>query len=187
MSRVVLRAPSNTASRDASSFDCGGTFGTGLGVGKVFKRILESSEAMHIEAPAGVVWDVLTDAKSYGDWNPFTTRLETDFEVGSPIHLHIVMGPYSMDRREWVRAVEPPHRLEWDTEVLARFLLYSSKEQRVTALGEARCSYHTTDLFSGLLTPLIMLLFRKLIVRGFDETAEALKRRCEAVHAASGS
>ena len=153
----------------------------------MFKRILESSEAMHIETPAGVVWDVLTDAKSYGDWNPFTTRLETDFKVGSPIHLHIVMGPYSMDRREWVRAVEPPHRLEWDTEVLARFLLYSSKEQRVTALGEARCSYHTTDLFSGLLTPLIMLLFRKLIVRGFDETAEALKRRCEAVHAASGS
>ncbi len=155
------------------------------GVENVFKRILESSEAMHIEAPVSVVWDVLTDAKSYGDWNPFTTRLETDFAVDSPIHLHIVMGPYSMDRKEWVRAVEPPHWLEWDTQVLARFVLYSSKEQRVTALTETSCSYHTTDLFSGLLTPLIMLLFRKLIVRGFDETALALKRRCEAIHAAA--
>ena len=147
----------------------------------MFERILESSEAMRIDAPAGVVWDVLTDAKSYGDWNPFTTRLDTDFEVNSPIHLHIVMGPYRMDRKEWVRVVEPPHRLEWDTRVLARFLLYSSKEQRVTALGETSCTYHTTDLFSGLLTPLIMSLFRKRIVRGFDETALALKRRCEAM------
>ena len=140
---------------------------------------------MRIDAPAAVVWQVLTDAKSYGDWNPFTTRLETDFRVDSPIHLHIVMGPYGMDRKEWVRTVEPPHRLEWDTKVLARFLLYSIKEQRVTALTEASCSYRTTDLFSGLLTPLIMLLFRKLIVRGFDETALALKRRCEAIHGAS--
>ena len=100
----------------------------------MFKRVLESSKAMRIDAPAAVVWNVLTDAKSYGEWNPFTTRLETDFQVGSPIHLHIVMGPYSMDRKEWVRTVEPPRRLEWDTKVLARFLLYSSKEQRVTAL-----------------------------------------------------
>ena len=151
----------------------------------MFKRILESSETMRIDAPAAVVWQVLTDAKSYGDWNPFTTRLETDFRVGSPIHLHIVMGPYSMDRKEWVRTVEPPHRLEWDTKVLARTLLYSRKEQRVAALTATSCSYHTTDLFSGLLTPLIMLLFRKLIVRGFDETALALKRRCEAIHSAS--
>ncbi len=153
----------------------------------MFKRILESSEAMHIEAPAGVVWGVLTDASSYGDWNPFTTRLETDFAVDSPIHLHIVMGPYSFDRREWVRAVEPPHRLEWDTKVLARLLLYSSKEQRIEALTPTSCSYHTTDLFSGLLTPLIMLLFRNLIIRGFDATALALKRRSEAIHAASVS
>ncbi|MDE0064109.1 MAG: SRPBCC domain-containing protein [Gammaproteobacteria bacterium] len=151
----------------------------------MFERILESSEATRIDAPAAVVWEVLTDAKSYGEWNPFTTRLETDFQVGSPIHMHIVMGPYSMDRKEWVRTVEPPCRLEWDTKVLARFLLYSSKEQRVTALTEASCSYQTTDLFSGLLTPLIMLLFRKLIVTGFDETAEALKRRSEAFHGVS--
>lgn len=153
----------------------------------MFKRILESSEALEIDAPAGIVWDVLTDAPGYSDWNPFTTRLDTDFQLDSPIHLHIVMGPLSMQRKEWVRVVEPPHRLEWDTKVLARFLLYSSKEQRVKALGESSCSYYTTDLFSGLLTPLIMLLFRKLIVRGFDETGLALKRRCEAIHAASRS
>ena len=153
----------------------------------MFKRVLESSEATRIDAPAAIVWEVLTDAKSYGEWNPFTTRLETDFQVGSPIHLHIVMGPYSMDRKEWVRTVEPPCRLEWDTKVLARFLLYSSKEQSVTALTGTSCSYHTTDLFSGFLTPLVMMLFRKLIVRGFDETAEALKQRSEAIHAASRS
>lgn len=153
----------------------------------MFRRILESSEAMEIEAPAEVVWSVLTEAASYGEWNPFTMRLDTDFKVGSPIHLHIVLGRWHMDRKEWVRAVEPPYRLEWDTSVLARFLLYSSKEQRVTALGETRCSYHTTDLFSGLLAPLIMALFRKLIVAGFDETAKALKRRSESIHAASAS
>ena len=153
----------------------------------MFKRKLESTGAVQIDAPAEVVWRVLTDAPSYGDWNPFTTRLDTDFQVGSPIHVHIVMGPYSTDRKEWVRVVDAPHRLEWDTKVLARFLLYSNKEQRIKALGDSSCSYHTTDLFSGLLTPLIMLLYRKRIIRGFDQTAEALKRRCEAIHAATDS
>ena len=148
----------------------------------MFKCILESSATVPIDAPAEVVWQVLTDARCYGDWNPFTTWLETDFAVDSPIRLRIVMGPWRMHRKEWVRIVEPPRRLGWDTRVLARWLLYSSKQQHITPLGESRCGYHTEDLFSGLLTPVIMLLFRKLIVRGFDETAQALKRRAETVH-----
>ena len=151
----------------------------------MFKRILESSAALQIDASAEVVWNVLTDADGYSGWNPFTTRVQTDFQVGSPMHIHITMGPWKMQRMEWVRLVERPHRLGWDTQVLAPFVLYSNKQQRLTALSEASCSYHTTDLFSGLLTPLIMLLFRKLIIRGFDETALALKRRCEAIHADS--
>ena len=151
----------------------------------MFKRILESTEALQIDAPAEVVWGVLTDADGYSDWNPFTTRVQTDFGVGSPIHIHITMGPWKMQRVEWVRLAERPYRLGWDTQVLAPFLLYSNKEQRLTALSETSCSYFTTDLFSGLLTPLIVLLFRRLIIRGFDATALALKRRSEAIHAES--
>lgn len=35
---------------------------------------------------------------------------------------------------------------------------------------------------SGLIAPLVRLLFAKLVLRGFDDTGRALKSRAEAVH-----
>lgn len=58
----------------------------------MFAFVVES-EPVVIDASADVVWDVLLDSDSYEAWNPFTTRIETDFEPGSPIHMHVVPGP----------------------------------------------------------------------------------------------
>ena len=58
----------------------------------MFAFVVES-EPIVIDAPANVVWDILLDADRYEAWNPFTTRIDTDFEPGSPIHMHVVLGP----------------------------------------------------------------------------------------------
>ncbi len=142
-------------------------------------RQLTSSDAVEIEAPAEVVWDILMDVQRYGEWNPFTIRVDTDFGIGSPVDLHVTLGPLKVKQPEWIESVERPNLLVWGTKVGNRFLLSARREQRLEALSGTRCRYHTTDAFSGLLTPLVVLLFGKLIRRGFNDMARALKARAE--------
>ena len=139
-----------------------------------------SADPIDIHAPAQAVWDILVGVEKYGEWNPFSTRVETTLEVGSPVDLYVDMGLFKIKQPELIQAVEPPVLLAWGMTMGARFLLFTRREQRLEALSEASCRYYTTDAFSGLLAPLIVLLFGRIIRRGFNDVARALKARAEA-------
>ena len=78
--------------------------------------------------------------------------------------------------------MEPPNPLSWSMQIGPPFLLYSLREQRLTALGETRCAYSSTDALNGLLTPLVVLSFGSIARRGFNDVGAALKRRSESRH-----
>lgn len=142
-------------------------------------RFVVASDPVEIEAPAERVWDILVDFERYGEWNPFTTRVEASLEIGSPVMLHVLLGPLQRKQPERIETVEPPHLLAWGVTMGARFLLVARREQRLEALNSNRCRYVTTDETRGLLTPLVALLFGHLIRRGFNDLAAALKSRAE--------
>ena len=142
------------------------------------------SEPVVIDAPAQVVWDVLLDADRYEEWNPFTTRIETDFEPGSPIRMHVVLAGLRLNLTEFIEEVQPPVRIAWGKDFGARAALTAKKTQFVTPIDDRSCSYHTTDAMSGLLAPLVKLFYARAVLRGFDDTGRALKERAEAVLAA---
>ena len=146
----------------------------------VFKHVI-SSDAVEIDAPVERVWEILVDVGRYGEWNPFTTRVETDLNVGSPVDLHVTLGPLKVVQPERIEAVEGPHLLAWSTKIGNSLLLSARRDQHLQALGDTRCRYHTSDAFRGLLTPLVMLLFGRLIRRGFNDMSLALKVRAEGV------
>ena len=143
-------------------------------------RFAVGSDPVEIEAPAARVWDILVDFERYGEWNPFTTRVEAGLEIGSPVMLHVRLGRLKRRQPERIEAVEPPHLLAWGTTMGHPVLLSALREQRVEPLSETRCRYLTTDATSGLLTPLVALLFGRLIRQGFNDMAAALKARAEA-------
>ena len=137
-----------------------------------------------IEAPAEAVWEVLTDAARYGEWSPFTTDIETDFQAGSPVRARVLLGRLPVHVTEHTAAAEPPTLLTWSSVYWSPRLLTAAKTQIVTPLGAGRCAYHTTDTMAGLLAPVVRTLFGRSILRGFEATATALKDRAEALHAA---
>ena len=144
----------------------------------MFQHLI-SSDTVEIEAPIERVWEILVDIDRYGEWNPFTTRVETTFEIGSPVDLYVTLGRLKLKQPETIEAVDPPRLLAWSTKVGARVLLAARREQRLEALSPTRCRYVTTDAFKGLLTPLVMFLFSRLVRRSFNDMAWALKKFAE--------
>ena len=157
----------------------------------MFSRVLRASSPVEINASAEAVWSVLIDLENYGEWNPFTPKIKSQLTVGSPVDLHVRLherkstGNKLYTRREWVTALEKPLKLAWGTKVIFSFLLHAEKEQLITPIDQNTCSFDTIDKFSGLLYPIIALLYKKRIERGFDETAAALKERCERLYPAT--
>lgn len=53
----------------------------------------------------------------------------------------------------------------------------------VVPVGKTGCSYRNTDGLTGVLAPMVFLCFGGYMRRGFDEAAEGLKARAEAIQA----
>ncbi|MGB3437189.1 MAG: SRPBCC domain-containing protein [Actinophytocola sp.] len=145
---------------------------------------LITSVTAEIAAPSAFVWDVLTDFAHYPQWNPYTVAVSTTLEVGTPIDLTLP-NPDGSDgtfvNREWVRIVDPPHHLRYDTadEMPG---IFAVRDQWVTRLGPGRCAYHTTDAISGKYADKVMAMTGAWVKAGFDSVARALKARAEALH-----
>ncbi|MDP9181147.1 MAG: SRPBCC domain-containing protein [Actinomycetota bacterium] len=144
---------------------------------------LIESVTVEIEAPQQLVWDVLTDYARYPAWNPYTVRVETTLEIGSVIDLHLpdpANPGTTFVNSEYVRAVDAPHYLRYDTAEEIPGML-AVREQWVTDLGGGRSSYRTTDLFSGEIAAFVHEQTGAWVKAGFDEVAHALKARAESL------
>ena len=144
-------------------------------------RFAVESRPVVIDAPAEFVWNILVDAERYAEWNPFTPRIDTDFAPGSPIRLQVALGSLTLGMTEYIQEFEPVRRIVWGKTFGVRALLTARKTQFVTALDGNSCSYYTTDTMAGLIAPLVRLCFARWVLRGFEATGRALKRRSEAL------
>lgn len=152
----------------------------------MFEHTLYSRQVT-IQAPRDWVWSILVDTQRYGEWNPFTWRVDTTLKVGDPVDLHVRM-PKRGDRMqtENVTRVDKPTCLAWGMTMGAAPILKAERQQTLTALSEVSCRYQTWDAFSGLLTPVVTYFFEEDIVNGFNAMADALKIRAETTWQASG-
>src|SRR5262245_46609060 len=94
--------------------------------------------AIEIDAPAEPVWAILVDIAAYPEWNPFTPRVDTTLEVGTPIVLHVAMRPGTKRilQTEHVTVNDAGKReLGWAMKMGAPFVLRAQRIQRLEALA----------------------------------------------------
>ena len=140
------------------------------------------ASSIDIHASVDTVWRILVDLDNYHTWNRFTPKVETTLEVGSPVLLHVQMTPKKMLlQKEWVREVTPRRELSWGMTMGHPFFLAAARSQTLTPLDEHTTRYQTVDKMSGILVPLVRLLYGKKIKRGFDALAEGLRVRAESL------
>lgn len=139
------------------------------------------SETVEIDAPQSLVWSVLTDYEKYPEWNPYTVKVETTLELGTPIVLYLPdpAKPGEIFRNvEWLSVIDAPHHLQYNTgsEIPG---IHAIRDQWVEDLGYGRSSYRTTDVFAGDIAQLVFDMQGEWVRNGFNAVACALKARAE--------
>lgn len=139
------------------------------------------SITVEIDAPADLVWEVLTDLPRYGEWNPFCIRCESTLDMGAPVTMTMrnAWNDETVTFVEYVCAFEPPHLLAWEMYWSEEWPYAGRRDQIVESLSAERCSYRTTDAFLGENGIHIMRFAHGWIKAGFDATCLALKAHAE--------
>lgn len=140
------------------------------------KKIIAEST---INAPIDIVWDILEDFDNYHTWNDFCPKIETSKVVGDAfiMTVHMKPGKKPIIQKEIFSDYEPLRRVGWSLNW--GIFLKTHRIQDLTKIDKNTTHYYTEDKFWGLLTPLVMLLYKKDVQRGFDFVAKALKEKSE--------
>lgn len=142
-----------------------------------------SSDEVEIEAPASLVWEVLTDFARYGEWNTFCPSAEASLELDSPIRMQVDLGFGLQEQVEYICRIEPPHAVAWRMENRPGDPIHAVRTQTITPLAENRCRYVSVDEFSGPGAAEMMQTMAGPVEEGFNCCARDLKARCESLYA----
>lgn len=139
---------------------------------------------LDIDAPADVVWAVLTDFLRYGDWNPFVPEARCELRPGGALEMQVRLrdkpGAKTQFQREWVNSVTPGKTFSYSMKPVPLGALRSERVQTVEALPDGRTSYTSHFEIAGWLQPLVTGIMGKGLRAGFEDMALGLKRQAEA-------
>lgn len=138
-----------------------------------------SSEEVIIEASVEFVWSVLTDFKNYGEWNTFCPSCEAELVLGTPVKMQVDLGFGLQEQIEFMCRIDPLEAIAWRMANEPGDAIHAVRTQYLKKLGAARCSYISSDTFSGDAAGKTMELMAKPVEDGFNRCATDLKKYCE--------
>jgi hypothetical protein len=129
-----------------------------------------------IAAPQQVVWDLLTNAATYRDWNPAVLGIEGEISEGATIRLTSIVNP---DRqfRLYVSDVDAPRRMVW-SDGMPLGLFRGVRTFELLSQGEHVTEFTMEEVYSGLMAPLITRSIPDL-TESFEKFADGLKEAAE--------
>lgn len=135
--------------------------------------------ALHIEAKKEKIWNILTNLDSYPEWNPFTTKVETNWNIGDQVKLTVQMnaGKIPIIQKETLSRFNPMDEISWGMNW--GFFLKAERVQRLSTAEHGNTLYFTEDTIKGLLSPIVHALYGRSIQDGFDALAQSLKNFVE--------
>jgi hypothetical protein len=134
-----------------------------------------------IEAPASVVWDVLTDFEGHEEWDPFFSSLEGTLEPGET--LEIVIGDPAdggMAFSPEVLIVETNAELRWVGHLLVPGVFDGEHAFLIVARDDGGVRFLHEEEFRGPLVPLFWGQLDTETRAGFEDFNAALKAEAEA-------
>jgi hypothetical protein len=144
------------------------------------------ADAIEIDAPLELVWQIMTGFDLYPEWNPMNRffKLDGEAKVGDRVTFGPSWGPYTdplpeagFVNRETLTVWEENTCLSYAD--MSRFFS-AERSQYICALDNGKTRYQTYERISGPLGFLMKWVFGGKILRGFNANGLALKKRAEA-------
>lgn len=134
---------------------------------------------LEIDAPAEIVWKLLTDFEAMSSWNPFITSISGDLTPGAKLSLQVSPpGKPAMRFRPTILAIRPERELRWRGKLLIAGIFDGEHYFLLEPVGERRTRLVHGENFSGVLVgPLNGML--AATQEGFDAMNAALKGLAE--------
>ena len=132
-----------------------------------------------IDAPADLVWKVLTDFPRYAEWNSFLPACSSTLRPGDPIDLQVKLGAKPQLQREWMIEHQPGRRFAYRMKPVPLSALSSQRSHDVEALGPSRTRYRSYFHLKGWIMPLVRALLGSRLEAGFAQMSEGLKQQAE--------
>ncbi|PXX64211.1 uncharacterized protein YndB with AHSA1/START domain [Nocardia tenerifensis] len=136
-----------------------------------------------IDAPAELVWQVITDFDRYGEWNPFVSECRSSLVPGEPIDMLVHLGSRPRRQREYIRSHTPGRELSYAMKPVPFGALHSLRSHTVTPLDDDRTRYESHFELDGWLHPLVVALLGKHLRRGFAGMTAGVEERAESLRA----
>ena len=146
---------------------------------------LVTSIKVEINAPASLVWEVLTDLENYPHWNSFCFSARCGMQINDLVEM-LTRHPDTGETwpvNEYLVACEPELLLSWEQRPVPENKDAARRDQYVQAIDANRCTYFTTDQFLGINADTIMAEHGAWVKKAFDQVAHDLKKRAEALQA----
>lgn len=128
-----------------------------------------------IDAPPQAVWDLLTDASTYGSWNDAIVSLEGPIAVGNRLALVSIVNPDRTFKPKVVEMTEPS-RMVW-ADGMPLGLFKGVRTYTLTPQGSGT-RFTMEEVFSGLMEPMISKSIPDMS-DSFEQFADGLKRAAE--------
>lgn len=142
------------------------------------------SDEVTINAPASLVWQILTDFDRYGDWNQFCPSVKNKaLEIGEPVEMMVDLGRGLQEQTEYICRIEPERVIAWEMDPANREIVYAVRTQTITPVDEQSCRYISIDEFEGEMTAAVVETEGANVERGFNLCAQCLKAHAEALYA----
>ena len=108
-----------------------------------------------IEAPADVVWSILTDFPGHDDWDPMLCAIRGQCEEGARVRFKLRFGPAAVPVDAEVIVVAPGRSLRWvgPHARLPRRAIAGEHYFELTPTGASQCRLEHGENFTGALVP----------------------------------
>jgi hypothetical protein len=137
-----------------------------------------------VDAAPDKVWAVLTAFDEYDEWNPFVTEVTGVPETGA--RLRVTLSPPGSRRgmtfRPTVTEVVPGEALEWWGHLGVRGIFDGRHRFDLHNHGDGATRLVQSELFTGLLVPLMARSLDHNTAAGFVLMNQAIKKRAEQLH-----
>lgn len=138
-------------------------------------------ETRDIDAPAEIVWEVITDLSRYGEWNPFVSHCSSTLTPGDPIDMTVHLMAKPQQQREWVHDYREGHGFSYRTKPVPGGTLASDRSHDITPLGDERCRYSSHFELRGWMAPLLRALLGRRLRAGFGGMTDGVVARAESL------